>query len=301
MGQRTVPSETLIRQQLRILERALPAAKQGDASRLHEARVATRRLRERLPLVMPSSEGRKIVRKVRRLSRALGPVRELDVALQTLEEVGSGGEVPSTAIAKLRQLLRQERQRLYADMCNQVARIDVDKLRRRAVAAVRKTHSRPTSSRDHRRFAAAQQRAGRRAIRLRAAIDNAAGLYLPDRLHDVRIAIKKLRYGLELVREMRGSRATARIAMLKEAQDLLGRMHDLEVLIGRVRAVQGSSSAANLRLSAGLDRLVRRLETECRQRHGDYVALRKRLIAVCEHTLTAVDATQAQLRESSAA
>lgn len=301
MGQRTIPSETLIRQQLRILERALPAAKQGDVSRLHEARVATRRLRERLPLVLPSSAGRKIVRKVRRLSRALGPVRELDVALQTLEEVGSGGEVPSTAITKLRKLLRQERQRLYADMCNQVARVDIDKLRRRAVAAVRETHSRPTSSRDAKRVAAAQQRAGRRALRLRVAIENAAGLYLPDRLHDVRIAVKKLRYGLELVREMRGSRAMARIAMLKEAQDLLGRMHDLEVLIGRVRAVQGSSSAADLRLSAGLDRLVRRLETECRQRHGHYVALRRRLIAVCEHTLTAADATQAGTRESSAA
>jgi CHAD domain-containing protein len=104
-----------------------------------------------------------------------------------------------------------------------------------------------------------------------------------------------------LVREIRGSRATARIAMLKEAQDLLGRMHDLEVLIGRVRAVQGSSSAANLRLSAGLDRLVRRLETECRQRHGHYVALRKRLNAVCEHALTAADATEARMRESSAA
>jgi CHAD domain-containing protein len=300
MGQRTIPSETLIRQQLRILERALPAAQQGDPNRLHEARVATRRLRERLPLVLPSSVGRKIVRKVRRLSRALGPVRELDVALQTLEEVGSGGEVPSTAITKLRQLLRQERQRLYTDMCNQVAHIDVDKLRRRAVTAVRKTHSRP-SSRDAKRVAAAQERAGRRAARLRAAIDNAAGLYLPDRLHEVRIAIKKLRYGLELVREMRGSRAMARIATLKEAQDLLGRMHDLEVLIGRVRAVQGSSSAAHLRLSAGLDRLVRRLETECRQRHGHYMALRKRLTAVCEHTLTAVDATQARMREPSAA
>ena len=301
MGQRTIPSETLIRQQLRILERALPAAKQGDVSRLHQARVATRRLRERLPLVLPSSAGRKIVRKVRRLSRALGPVRELDVALQTLEEVGGGGEVPSTAITKLRKLLRQERQRLYADMCNQVARVDVDKLRRRAVAAVRKTHSRPTPSRDAKRVTAAEQRAGRRALRLRVAIENAAGLYLPDRLHDVRIAVKKLRYGLELLREMRGSRAMARIAMLKEAQDLLGRMHDLEVLIGRVRAVQGSSSAADLRLSAGLDRLVRRLETECRQRHGHYVALRRRLIAVCEHTLTTADATQAGTRESSAA
>ena len=100
------------------------------------------------------------------------------------------------AIAKLRQLLRQERQRLHADMCNQVARVDVDKLRRRAVAAAaRRTEARV--ARDPKRVADAQERAARRAVRLRAAIDNAAGLYLPDRLHEVRIAVKKLRYALE--------------------------------------------------------------------------------------------------------
>ena len=289
----------LIRQQLRTLSRALPAAQKGDAQRLHEARVATRRLRERLPLVLPSSSGRKLVRKVRRLSRALGPVRELDVALQTLDEVNQPGEVPPAAIVKLRQLLRQERLRLHVDMSSQVARIDVDKLRRRAVAAVRKG-DRAAASHTPKRLAAAQERAARRAVRLRAAVDNAAGLYLPDRLHEVRIAVKKMRYALELVRELSGSRATARINTLRNAQDLLGRMHDLEVLIGRVRAVQGSSSAANLRLSAGLDRLVRRLETECRQQHGHYMALRKKVISVCEHTLTVADGNRASLKSPAA-
>jgi CHAD domain-containing protein len=206
--------------------------------------------------------------------------------------------------------MRQERQRLYADMSSEVARVDVDKLRHQAVAAARKTHSGPAAARkthprgkapDPKPIAAAQERASRRAVRLRAAIDNAAGLYLPDRLHEVRIAVKKLRYALELVREVTGSRALARLATLREAQDLLGRMHDLEVLIGRVRAMQGSSSAANLRLSAGLDRLVRRLETECRTLHGHYVASRKKLLGVCEHTLTQVDAVRARARASSAA
>jgi CHAD domain-containing protein len=218
-----------------------------------------------------------------------------------LDELNSAGEVPAAAVAKLRQLMRQERERLYVAMRNEVGRVDVGKLHRRAIAAARKVHSKRDGSGGPKPVAAARARAARRAIRLSAAIDNAAGLYLPDRLHDVRLAVKKLRYSLEFVRELTSSRAVARIAMLKEAQDLLGRMHDLEVLIGRVRAVQGSSSAADLRLSAGLDRLVRRLETECRQRHGHYVALRRRLIAVCEHTLTAADATQAGTRESSAA
>lgn len=300
MSQRPFASEMLIRHQLRTLTRALPAAQKGDADRLHEARVATRRLRERLPLVLPSSSGRKLVRKVRKLSRVLGPVRELDVALQTLDELNQPTDVPPAAVVKLRQLLRQERLRMYADMSSQVARIDVDKLRRRAVAAVRKGHRAAAASQAPKRLAAAQERAGRRAVRLRAAVDNAAGLYLPDRLHEVRIAVKKMRYALELVRELSGSRATARINTLKSAQDLLGRMHDLEVLIGRVRAVQGSSSAANLRLSAGLDRLVRRLETECRQLHGHYVTLRKKVMSVCEHTLT-VAASSRAIQKSSAA
>src|SRR5436190_24170080 len=94
------------------------------------------------------------------------------------------------------------------------------------------------------------------AARLQAAIDKAAGIYLPDRLHDVRIAVKKLRYAMEVARDLSGSRATARILTLKRAQDLLGRMHDLEVLIARTRGVQSSARVPDLRLSGHLDRLV---------------------------------------------
>ena len=102
--------------------------------------------------------------------------------------------------------------------------------------------------------------------------------------HEVRIAVKKLRYAMEVSRELSGSRALARIRTLKEAQDLLGHMHDHEVLIARVRGIQ--SSTPNLRLSGDLDKLVRRLETEARQIHGQYVALRKKLLAIADATAT---------------
>jgi CHAD domain-containing protein len=116
-------------------------------------------------------------------------------------------------------------------------------------------------------------------------MENAAGMYLPDRLHQVRIAVKKLRYAMEVVRELSGSRAMARINTLKRAQDLLGRMHDHEVLIARTRAIQGSPGAPDLRVSGALDGLVRRLETECRQLHGQYIASRKALFATCDHVI----------------
>lgn len=279
MSVKSNPSELLIRQRLNALTRALPGARAGDPLLVHQARVATRRLREALPLVAPGSRGRKLGRHVRRLTRALGPVRELDVALETLEALTEGSEAPRGAIAKLRQVVREERQRMHGEMCARVGRVDIDRLQNRAASAASRCST--AARRDPKRMAKAQLRVARRAVRLREAIDSAAGLYLPDRLHHVRIAVKKLRYAMEVLRELSGSRAMARIRTLKEAQDFLGRMHDHEVLIARVRAVQGSK-APNLRLSADLDKVVRQLEIECRQIHGQYMTLRKKLLAITD-------------------
>jgi CHAD domain-containing protein len=288
---KTTPSELLIRQRLTALTRTLAGARRGDVRSIHEARVATRRLREALPLVASGSRGRKLERTVKRLTTALGPVRELDVALLTLDELETGGDVPRPAIARLRQVIVHERQLMHAAMRRRLDRVDMARLKKRALAAAGR-HPPPVATgrgriRDPRRLRVAEERASRRAAALRATIENAAGIYLPDRLHEVRIALKKLRYALELQRELSGSRAMAALRRLKVAQDLLGRMHDLEILIARTRAVQGSSSAANLRLSGDLDRVVRRLETECRQLHGHYMASRNALLAICERVETA--------------
>ena len=70
---------------------------------------------------------------------------------------------------------------------------------KRAVAAARKAPrrgARPLATRSGWPARGSAPRGAR--ARLRAAIENAAGIYLPDRLHEVRIAVKKLRYALEL-------------------------------------------------------------------------------------------------------
>jgi CHAD domain-containing protein len=129
----------------------------------------------------------------------------------------------------------------------------------------------------------ARRRAIVRARTLRAAIRDAAGLYLPDRLHEVRLAVKKLRYALEAVAELQRRRPSKALLTLKQAQDLLGRMHDFEVLIARTRAVQGAAKVSTLRESSALDQMVRHLEHACRQMHADYVAQRTALLDVCDH------------------
>jgi CHAD domain-containing protein len=269
------------------LNRTLPSARAGDPMAIHQARVATRRVREALPLATRGSKARKLRKAVSRLTRALGLVRELDVALMNLEELAADATTRTEGIDVLRAILRDERQRLYADMADRIDRVDMDRLHRKALAAAARFAESDTVGDTAGRLRVVSKRAARRAGSLQAAIDNAGGIYLPDRLHGVRIAVKKLRYVLEIARELSRSRASARIRMLKSAQDLLGRMHDLEMLIMRIRALQGSDRAPTLRVSANLDQLVRRLETECRQLHGRYIGLKKKLLELCDDVMAA--------------
>jgi len=301
--------ELLIRQRLGALSRTLPSARAGDVTSVHQARVATRRLREALPLITRGSSLRKHTRRVRRLTRALGPVRELDVALLTLDEFdgtphgtaprsragrqqgtassrsSQQAEVPRAGVLSLQHAIRQERTRMQVDMRRTIDRTRLAKLSEKLVAAARKRDKEGPGPRtvDPKQLAAARERAARRAERLRIKVENAAAIYLADRLHEVRIAAKKLRYAMEIVRDLSRSRAAARILTLKRAQDLLGRIHDLEVLIARTRAIQGSPNAPTLRVSADMDLLVRRLETECRRLHGRYIAMRAPMLTICDH------------------
>jgi CHAD domain-containing protein len=277
---RPAAPDLFIRQRLRALEKHLPAAANGNADALHQARVASRRVREALPLLSSGGRARRLERQVRRITRALGPVRELDVALRILDDVAKSGDAPRPAVARLREAVALERRLLQADMRRRLEACDLEKLRRKAAGAARKDAT--PATRDPRRLERARERAARRAARLRAAIATAGSVYLPDRLHEVRIAVKKLRYALELVRELSRSKAAAKLRSLRHVQDLLGRMHDLEVLIARTRAVQGAQGAPTLELSGEMDRLVRRFETECRQLHAQYMAARAALLAICD-------------------
>jgi len=290
------PSDLLLRQRLAVLTRTLAGARAGDVQAIHQTRVATRRLREAVALMPSRGIGRKLQRAARRVGRALGPVRELDVALQTLDELQHAGEASPAAVGYLRHLMMAERRARHVDAVKAIERADIDRLRQKAVAnASSSTRATAATTTAGRRQSAAFRRVFRRAERLRGAMENAGGIYLPDRLHEVRIAVKKLRYAIEVARQIGRTRTTrartpsrslrsvnGQLAALKRAQELLGRMHDLEVLIARTRAVQASPEAPSLRVSGDLDQLVRRLETECRLLHGHYMASRAQLIEICD-------------------
>jgi CHAD domain-containing protein len=120
----------------------------------------------------------------------------------------------------------------------------------------------------------------RNAAGVRSAMALAGALYSPEHLHDVRMAVKKLRYTAELSREGRGQPRTVDIAALKTVQDRLGCLHDLEVLLERVRRVQASLSPPDRRAWRELGSLAHAVEDNCRRWHARYMRDRSTLLAI---------------------
>lgn len=284
-----MPSHTpsaLLQRYVDALIAAVPDARGGESSAVHQARVASRRLREALPMLAVSDDDglRRARKRVRRVTRALGPVRELDVALEHLAEFGTKGATTAAAIEQVRRILTSARTDRRQAMLHTLTPKRLDQLRR-PLAGVDELPADLTvvATESARRIVS-------RAARLIKAVERAGALYLPDRLHAVRIAVKKLRYALELQLAIGRSRATARIAQLKRVQEVLGRMHDLEILIEHVRDTEVAVAGSNRHAVLDLQRLVRALEEECRELHASYVARRDALLTLSEAVRSATAA-----------
>jgi CHAD domain-containing protein len=271
----------LLKQRLTTMLDAMPAAQAGDTRSVHQARVATRRLREALPVLRASLDDAALARaqrQIRKMTRALGPVRELDVSLAHLDEMAARNLVSPRAMGRVRQALARERLARRRDMLSAITPGRLERLRHR----LGQVSSGPVATQTAETLDEASKQVAKRARRLAAAVERAGGLYLPDRLHAVRVAAKKLRYALEIERELKRSKSTARVTQLKRMQDLLGRMHDFDILIDWTRRVQAEYAGSDRKLTLELDTLVRTLEAECRTDHATYMRRRQSLLKLCE-------------------
>jgi CHAD domain-containing protein len=179
------------------LKRHLGDATNGDAKGVHQSRVASRRLREALPVLTSGVKGtkaKKALGKIRRLTKALGTVRELDVTLELLDELTVRDTLPRPALEAVRAHVVNERERRRAVMLKRLAHVNVGKLEKRLADAAAVL----AGSDSHEWRDALGSRLVRRAKALTSAIGEAGQLYAAEPLHQVRIAAKKLRYAMEL-------------------------------------------------------------------------------------------------------
>jgi len=267
----------LIRTHVDRFLRALHGVERGDAKSLHRARVATRRLREIVPVLqLDGPTAHKLSRRLRSVTARLGAVREHDVLLQLVDELHDARRAPGDALARVGMAVSRDRDAARERLS---ARMPIDDMRRlaRKLRSVGDDLEADDTKRSRALRWALDARVARRASRLAEALRDAGSVYLPERLHAARIAVKKLRYVLEVVSEVVGAPVHADTAVLRRAQDALGRMHDLQVLIDRVRSVQATLAPPSVTVWRALDTLIRVLDDECRRLHARYMKLRPEL------------------------
>jgi CHAD domain-containing protein len=296
---RSLPLVRLLQRRARALRRHLSAAVAGKDTGVHQARVASRRLREALPVLtegLQNTKKSKAERKIRRLTQALGTVRELDVTLHLIDELADRPSIPRPALTDVRAQVIEAREKRRAVMLERVGKVNTVKLSRR-LREVAGVVGNPTSG--HAWRAALATRIVRRARRLEKAIDQAGQIYNPEPLHDVRIAAKKLRYALEIADESGAAPCAIAVRAIKRVQDTLGRLHDLQVLqhhVADVAATPRSRRAPDTALAT----LSRMIEDECRQMHGRYVAGIPQLLEAAQIARRDVPARLAARRRRSA-
>jgi CHAD domain-containing protein len=266
----TIVTSVLLARRARALKLHLNGALAGNGHGVHQARVASRRLREAVPVLTAGVKGtkaNKALKKIRRLTRALGTVRELDVTLHVLDELAARDTLPRLALEEVRGHVVTERDERRRVMLKRMEQVDLPKLERR-LGTVGEVLAREES--ETWRDALGARLVGR-AKALAAAIADAGHVYGPEQLHRVRISAKKLRYALELAHDARIRAAAGPVRIVKRAQDTLGTLHDLQILQTHVAAVQAQPNGRTLP-DGGLDIIGRALEDQCRHLHARYVA-----------------------------
>ena len=255
-------------------------ARVGRPRSIHHARVASRRIREILPALTAdnAADVRELRRAVRRLARALGRVRELDVMLELLHKDPAVDAWPRDMRAVVIHQLQTDRAERLERLSKRLSRRGVTPVGR-GLRALTREAANPSHRVALEGGIATRRRA--RAGQLADALEHAGTLYVPSALHAVRIATKKLRYSLEWTKAVTGPVVAPQISELRAAQELLGELQDLYTLqshLRRIAALDGIDRAMvrALHSSSG------RLDAALRERHAHFLKVAPRLLALAQ-------------------
>jgi len=209
-----------------------------DIECVHRMRVASRRLRSALALFEECLPRKKLPdwqKQIRRITRALGAARDTDVQINWLDDTlrDLADARHKAGIERLRLRLRQKRERLQADVVNALDQLaasraasEMEQTLRQDLVQARLSQVKADSPYVYERARAAI------ALRLEEFLAYEACVHRPEQveeLHAMRIAAKRLRYTMEVFAPLYEDNLKEPLKAAREAQDVLGDIHDCDV------------------------------------------------------------------------
>ena len=264
----TSSPHVLVRTQFNELLTHLPGVRSADVEAVHQARVATRRLRELIPLLRGADSGalKRARASLRAAGRALGETRQLDVTEALLATLEPRARFAARMLSSARRRLDENLERARRNMIKTIEDLQIERLERVFVVPHQwqQIPAHLMLSAGWTKPLSLQLR--QRAEDMRRAVRHASGVYFPNRLHAARVAVKKLKYSVEAVIDTGFWRPPHLLKDLKQAQAILGDIHDLQVLQDALDGPLSDGSHAEER--AWFTDLIR---AEIGDRHRDYL------------------------------
>lgn len=230
-----------IRKQTRRLAGQLAGVRQSDdIEYVHQARVASRRLRAGLRIFADcfGRKQRKRWRKrVRRLTEGLGPARDRDVQIEFVQGVLSGLQEKAyrPGVARLLLRLQQSRRAVQPQVVEAADRFEAGGTAEEMLAWTEKTRSklkkRHFSLQSPFVFARADEHVSDRLNELMEYEDSLGDPRDYRQHHAMRIAGKRLRYTIEICQPAYQGRLDEFVKAVKTVQSLLGDVHDCDVWV----------------------------------------------------------------------
>lgn len=237
--------------------------REGDAEAVHDMRVALRRLRSALRAVREHVDTPRTVRRgLRRLAKRLGRVRDQDVMIELLAAmpVPAAGAAEREGLERLVRRLRRRREKARRTLGRALKRRRYRGLLHRLDDVAEEPRVR------HGGLALATPVLAETSAALAEAVAASAGMRTanpdPAELHELRIRFKRLRYALDFHASACGLAYDVERRMAHEMQDVLGAIHDRDLLLTWVAAGRkpfaGRWPVLTARLGAERTRLLRR-------------------------------------------
>lgn len=236
------------------------------AEDIHDLRVSSRRLREGLTLFAPCHEPgnvTRLIKSVKRVTRLLGEMRNTDEALLFFESLSDDVDsICRSDLARLRLILLKNRTKALKRLKPGLREIAPKSQRDLYLRIINAPSIFNPSSNDIDLFTPLSDFARRSFDAQIAAVTNLASLAQQEQeieaQHRLRVAVKQFRYRMEILSHLMVPDYQPLHTAVKEYQDVLGRMHDLDVFAEIIKEADFPPT---------VEELVRKCMVEKRKKH----------------------------------